>query len=83
MTIKEKILGDLKIWQGITASEIARHIFESPGSVSSALVRLVKEGAVIKMDKKGPKGGQCYRLPPPPRSTSSKTVWHHLLDEVL
>jgi predicted transcriptional regulator len=83
MTLKEKILADLKIWQGVTASEIANHIKESPGSVASALCRLVKTGAVIKTDKKGPKGGQCYRLPSKPRSTSSKTAWQHLLEEAL
>lgn len=75
-SITTRVLQTLKDEPSLTATELAHRIGEKPASVSVAVLRLFKEGKIIRSLKPGPRGGKTYKLPPPPEAN----LWDRLRD---
>ena len=88
MSISEEAIRIITKQPGLSAVQIASRMKRKPGSVSSALVHLVRDDVLSRAEKKGPRGGYVYYLSPrylrlldEREPNTSKTHWERLMDE--
>ncbi len=79
MTLKARVLEALPKGSGVgylSAYQVSIQLGAKWGSVSSILNKLCKTGAVVRVEKQGPKGGFGYYRPV--SLDAHQTLWDHL-----
>jgi DNA-binding IclR family transcriptional regulator len=81
LTDKQRILGYVQNHPGTAVTEVAKALGLKKDSVSSTLLKLVREGVLSRIHGEGPRGGWVYYTTGYFQHSNRPTVWDHLLGE--